>query len=596
MRSFSSGPNTLFEYRPGMPFAGMGGVCVRSSIATYVDNHNVLRTAAANELRDNHWVNGVRQLLHEASSTNLCIQASDLANAAWTKRGTCTAVKNVIGPDGKSNSASTVSGLNTGVNDVFQTFAATITTGTRYEPSFWCKKVSTSGTINVFNPQSSAAGQWTVDLSLLGTGWEYITRDHPAVTIQVEFVGNGNLGGFHLRGATGGALSIAIFCCQGEIGSWSSSSIETTTATVTRAAETISFPFNATPQLMTVLVRAIYLGAAAGTRLLQLSSNADINEARMVIYMPAAQGTMYHQNGALTAVTATPSGTLNYGDEIAFRGVLRADGSVLAGKTINGGAEALAGPSAANALAGSWDGGTPHLYLGSAGGGVLQANWAISDVRIVKGEQTLAYMQNDFLTAISSDKAEMVHLLQFEFDTGIVSLSTGAQDLSWNSTTWEAVGGLLEFGGVQETSDGKGQGVDVKLSGVDQSLLAILLGAKYRGRYAMIWRAYLDQTTGQFVGDPVKIFQGLQLNPYTVEEQRERHSGNVTISTRLTGYLGVERVRGIQSNLISHQHEFAGDTFFKNAAALANSKVYWGTKAAATPGQNTGNSNPRNLP
>lgn len=55
-------------------------------------------------------------------------------------------------------------------------------------------------------------------------------------------------------------------------------------------------------------------------------------------------------------------------------------------------------------------------------------------------------------TAIASESAEFVHLLELEFSSGTVRLTTGAQDLLWNSVTWEAVGGLLEMGGADPTA------------------------------------------------------------------------------------------------------------------------------------------------
>lgn len=149
---------------------------------------------------------------------------------------------------------------------------------------------------------------------------------------------------------------------------------------------------------------------------------------------------------------------------------------------------------------------------------------------------------------------------------------------------WEAVGGLLEMGGVEETSDARAQGIDVKLSGVDQAILAVLLGSQYRGRPVKIWRVHLDRATGLVVPSPILLFQGLQLSPYTVDEERTRAGGTVRISTRLSGYFGVERVRGIVTSLVSHQHYFIGDLFFQHTTSLANKKIYWGTPVPLLPG------------
>ncbi len=186
-------------------------------------------------------------------------------------------------------------------------------------------------------------------------------------------------------------------------------------------------------------------------------------------------------------------------------------------------------------------------------------------------------LSSGYADAIDLASSEFVHLLEFEFSGGSVYLSTGTSDLEWNSVTWAAIGGLLELGGVEETADAKGQGIDVRLSGVDQTVLAALLNNSYRGRDVRIYRAHLDRTTGEIIEDPYLLVQGLQLSPYTVDEETDRDGGTVRITTRISGYFGMERVRGIQTNAMSHQHHFAGDTFFQHTASLTNVKLRWGT-------------------
>lgn len=171
----------------------------------------------------------------------------------------------------------------------------------------------------------------------------------------------------------------------------------------------------------------------------------------------------------------------------------------------------------------------------------------------------------------------------------VVGITTPVTGAPLVVRTWEAIGGLLEFGGVEETSDPKGQGVDVKLSGVDQTIISTLLNNNYRGQPVKIWRAWLDSVSGLVLRDLLLLFGGLQLSSYNVEESQERDGGTVTISTRLMSYLAASRARGILASLVSHQHLFPGDTFFRHVPGLANSKVYWGTKA---PTQITGGGDP----
>jgi hypothetical protein len=194
------------------------------------------------------------------------------------------------------------------------------------------------------------------------------------------------------------------------------------------------------------------------------------------------------------------------------------------------------------------------------------------------------------VTAIEGDNAEFVHLVALDFSGGTFYITTAAQDISWSSQTWTAVGGALVVGNVEESSDASGQGIDLQLSGVDQTILSALLSNDFRGRTCQVYRAHLDTSTGTIIADPVLLFEGLQLSPYEVTERTDatKGGGTVTIKTRIKGRMGVDRTRGIWSNLASHQHFYATDTFWQNAAALANKEITWGKWKTTTGGNGLG--------
>jgi hypothetical protein len=179
-------------------------------------------------------------LLVEEQRTNLLAYSEQLDNAAWVKRGTCTITANAAtAPDGQV-SADLVAGVGIGGNDLYQSNVS-ISAPTRYEISFYIKKVSTSGVLAVQSPAGPANGSWTVDLSLLGSGWERITRSHAAVTITTEFTGSGGVyNGPYFIASSGGPLSFYLWGLQAEIGSFATSYIPTGAASATRAADVVT--------------------------------------------------------------------------------------------------------------------------------------------------------------------------------------------------------------------------------------------------------------------------------------------------------------------------------------------------------------------
>lgn len=185
---------------------------------------------------------------------------------------------------------------------------------------------------------------------------------------------------------------------------------------------------------------------------------------------------------------------------------------------------------------------------------------------------------------LSAEQGERVFLVALEFSSGTVRMSTGSRNLDWNGFTWEAVGGNLQVGQIQESPDAKGQGCDIILSGVSQAITAQLLTSHFRGRSMWAGEAILNQTSGA-VDDVIQLIDGLQLDNYEVEEKTSsRGVGTVDIKTRIRHRLMVDEYRGIRANVHAHQHYFTGDTFFRHVASISARRLFWGTGASTTPG------------
>ena len=185
---------------------------------------------------------------------------------------------------------------------------------------------------------------------------------------------------------------------------------------------------------------------------------------------------------------------------------------------------------------------------------------------------------SETLAALQADSAtERVFLLKLDFSSGPIYMSTGSRDLVHDGQTWEAVGGGLTIGSVEESGDLKGQGIDLVISGVDPTLISVLLGQDFRGREVRVWQAILDPVSGTVV-EAIDLFDGLQLDGYEIEEKISRDGQmTATIRTRGRHRLSVPEFRGIKANVHSHQEHFPGDTFFAHAARYANVLMFWGT-------------------
>ena len=195
------------------------------------------------------------------------------------------------------------------------------------------------------------------------------------------------------------------------------------------------------------------------------------------------------------------------------------------------------------------------------------------------------------LADITQPAAERCQLITMDFaDTSNVStpvyLATAAQDISWDGKSWEAIGGL-EIDALGESADGAANGVRLKLSGVDQAILALIHGGRWRGRTARIYHAGFSQATGLVLADPIEFYSGPMTGGFQIGESRgEFGGGKVDITTRLTSWLDeLVKHRGVHTNKESHQAVIPGattDTFFQNVPALTGRRSFWGVREPPT--------------
>lgn len=220
----------------------------RSSTATYFDATGVMRTAAANEPRYDHdpVTGALRGLLVEEQRTNLLLRSQEFDNAVvWILSGADRISNAIVAPDGTLTAEKLVETAVDAPHGVTQNVS--LVSGTTYAFSFYAKAAertvvsffgagglsSIAGRVNL---TTGAVESGTVSVQNVGNGWWRISAvgastftGANSVSIQLY-----NVGGTYLGDGTSGVF---LWGAQLEAGSFATSYIPTTSATVTRASE-----------------------------------------------------------------------------------------------------------------------------------------------------------------------------------------------------------------------------------------------------------------------------------------------------------------------------------------------------------------------
>lgn len=210
----------------------------RASTATYVDASGIVQTAAIDEARTAHYVGATLTRLYEAAATNLALWSSAFDSVTWGKAsagaGSVPTVTANAGtaPDGTAT-ADRIVFATPGAGDrsyVEQSSIAT-TAAASYTASWWVKADGAGdvGKILVFR---SVAGSAYTSVTL--------TADWQRVSATEVASGTSSTMSLGLRpsfGSSSGTVTALVWGAQIEAGTAATSTIPTTSATVTRAAD-----------------------------------------------------------------------------------------------------------------------------------------------------------------------------------------------------------------------------------------------------------------------------------------------------------------------------------------------------------------------
>lgn len=181
------------------------------------------------------------------------------------------------------------------------------------------------------------------------------------------------------------------------------------------------------------------------------------------------------------------------------------------------------------------------------------------------------WVSNTNETEAAKASLYIVTMAKLEFGSGTVYVHDGVGSLTFDGNTYQGVGQFGSFDIIDENVDTVARGIKITLSGVDSSLVPIVMTEVYQGRPATFYVGFLNESL-QFVADPEEIWSG-RMDTMTVSMDQ----GSAVISLSCEYRLRKEPVLARFTDE-DQRLAFAGDNFFNLTQFIPRYKATWGDK------------------
>lgn len=153
-----------------------------------------------------------------------------------------------------------------------------------------------------------------------------------------------------------------------------------------------------------------------------------------------------------------------------------------------------------------------------------------------------------------------------------VALWSGAGNLSWDSITWNGNGWLQGFDGGGEMDDLSAPSISVRLAGVPESIISLVLNAS-QGSEGRFYIGAMS-ASGTLVADPYLCFKG-KLDVPTISARANDPQVTITYESR---FLDLDRPREYRYTTESQKLFYPTDRGFEYVTAASKWAGFWGNK------------------
>ena len=193
------------------------------------------------------------------------------------------------------------------------------------------------------------------------------------------------------------------------------------------------------------------------------------------------------------------------------------------------------------------------------------------------------------LGVTTADIVRPAYFVRMVFDSSVLNIWNGIGDLAFGGNTYTGTGDLLSISQITETSDIQATGINVSLTGIKTSFIAMAKDQDYQGRALTVSLGAFD-ASGSLIADPVIVFSGF-MDTMTISENGAYSTISISVENKLIAF---ERSKVRRYTAEDQKIDHPTDKGFEFVTAIVQKDIIWGRPTGAsgggqgTPGHGSG--------
>ena len=152
-----------------------------------------------------------------------------------------------------------------------------------------------------------------------------------------------------------------------------------------------------------------------------------------------------------------------------------------------------------------------------------------------------------------------------------IRLTSTKYPVVWNGNTFLANGWLDPIDGISETTDATNYGFDLKLSGVSEALVSLVLSNSDSGERGTVWMALFNES-GALVGEPIRLYRGF-VDSCEIDDNMNAPKITITLENDLSKFDESQNFRYTNE---CQKAYFNGDRGFQYVPKMETWSGFWG--------------------